>query len=107
MERGVHQGFELSTGARLLNELQSLQDILGSPPARTNPEMAAGMRVARQRVVAHKVQAAVDRQETAHRQGNRKCRTPSSWHCTMRDEALLACTPSANNWHVYKGNRTS
>ena len=41
-------------------ELQSLQDILGSPPAPANPEMAAGVRVARQRVVAHRVQAAVD-----------------------------------------------
>ena len=41
-------------------ELQSLQDILDSPPALANPEMVAGVRVARQRVVAHRVQEAVD-----------------------------------------------
>ena len=41
-------------------ETQSLQDILVSLPARANPEMAAGVRVARQRVVAHRVQRAVD-----------------------------------------------
>ena len=40
-------------------ELQSLQDVFGSPPARANPETVAGVRVARHRVVAHMVQEAV------------------------------------------------
>jgi hypothetical protein len=38
-----------------------LQGMLGSPPAaRTHPEMVAGVRVVRQRVVAHRVQEAVN-----------------------------------------------
>ena len=44
----------------VVDELQSLQDILDPPPAWANPEMVAGVRVARQRVVAHRVQRAVD-----------------------------------------------
>jgi hypothetical protein len=40
-----------------------LQGMLGSPPARTSPlsEMVAGVRVVRQRVIAHRVQGTVNR----------------------------------------------
>jgi len=40
-------------------EMQSLPDILGSTPARANPEMVADVRAPRQRVVADRVQEAV------------------------------------------------
>ena len=40
-------------------EMQALQDTLGCLPARANPEMATGVRVARQRVVTHGEQEAV------------------------------------------------